>query len=134
MAVTVAELDKALARWQSKLKRAVNTIDKLQKRRKRVVAKAERVAPPGAAKPKFIETVMRETTGIPDLKVPDTSIPDFLKRTKDDEVADQIKAEQAAIKKAKAAGRIAKMKAKQRGDLKKMPLTGRAALDAIRNG
>ena len=35
---------------------------------------------------------------------------------------------------AKSRARIAKLKAKQRGDLAKMPLSGRAALAAIRNG
>jgi hypothetical protein len=35
---------------------------------------------------------------------------------------------------AKARARIAKLKAKQRGDLAKMPLSGRAALAAIRSG
>ena len=64
----------------------------------------------------------------------DNGIPDFLRRPKLDPVAEQIKAEQAETKKKKAAGRIAKMKAKKSGETKKMPLTGRAALDAIRNG
>jgi hypothetical protein len=64
---------------------------------------------------------------------PDLGIPDFLNR-KLDPVAAQIKSEQEETKRAKARGRIEKMKAKQRGDLKKMPLTGKAALDAIRNG
>jgi hypothetical protein len=62
----------------------------------------------------------------------DTGIPAFLQRKKLDPVAEQIKADQEATKKAKARGRIDRMKAKQRGDLKKMPLTGKAALAAIR--
>jgi hypothetical protein len=52
----------------------------------------------------------------------------------DRKVADAIRAEQEATKKAKAQGRIAKMKAKKAGDTKRMPLTGKAALDMIRNG
>jgi hypothetical protein len=64
----------------------------------------------------------------------DTAIPDFLKAGQGDPVAEQIRAEQAEIKRRKSAGRIAKMKAKQSGETRKMPLTGRAALDAIRNG
>jgi hypothetical protein len=36
--------------------------------------------------------------------------------------------------KAKSRGRIAKLLAKKRGDLKRMPLTGRAALKAIAAG
>jgi hypothetical protein len=60
-------------------------------------------------------------------------IPDFLRRQSSPE-AEQIKAEQAAVKKAKAAGRIAKMKAKKSGETRKMPVSGKAALDLIRNG
>jgi hypothetical protein len=37
-------------------------------------------------------------------------------------------------RRAKARGRIAKLLAKKRGDLRRMPLTGRAALAAIRAG
>jgi hypothetical protein len=37
-------------------------------------------------------------------------------------------------RRAKARGRIAKMLAKKRGDLRRMPLTGKAALAAIRAG
>jgi hypothetical protein len=44
----------------------------------------------------------------------------------------QIIAEQEGAKKQKAAARIAKMKAKQSGEASKMPLTGKAALAAIR--
>lgn len=60
-------------------------------------------------------------------------IPDFLRRQSSPE-AEQIKAEQAEAKKKKAAGRIAKMKAKKSGELRKMPVSGKAALDLIRNG
>lgn len=125
MAITVDELDKALARWNTRLKRAVNTIDKLQKRRKRLVVKVAVQARPV------------EAAAVPSTKPPadtDTGIPDFLKRDKSDPVADQIRQEQADLKRAKAKGRIAKMKAKQSGETRKMPLTGKAALEAIRNG
>jgi hypothetical protein len=43
---------------------------------------------------------------------------------------DQIEAR----RRAKARGRIAKLLAKKRGELKRMPLSGKAALAAIRNG
>jgi hypothetical protein len=52
----------------------------------------------------------------------------------DRKTADAIRAEQEATKKLKARGRIEKMKAKKAGDTKRMPLTGKAALDMIRNG
>lgn len=45
-------------------------------------------------------------------------------------LADQIEAR----RKAKARARIAKLLAKKRGDLKRMPLSGRAALRAIALG
>jgi hypothetical protein len=75
-------------------------------------------------------------------------IPGFLRRAKgtaadqaeaqqrkiDREAADKLREELAATKKAKATGRIATMKAKKAGDTTKMPLSGRAALDKIRNG
>lgn len=69
----------------------------------------------------------------------DLSIPGFLRRNKeadkkDAEAAAAIRQEQADRKKAKARGRIEKLKAKQRGDLKRMPLEGKAALAAIREG
>jgi hypothetical protein len=71
-------------------------------------------------------------------RVPDDPpIPDFLRRTKeeanrlDKEAAKVIQTEQAEHKQAKARARIEKMKAKQRGDLKRMPLSGKEALAAI---
>ena len=45
-------------------------------------------------------------------------------------LADEIESRRLA----KARARIATLKAKQRGDRRKMPLSGRAALAAIRNG
>lgn len=66
----------------------------------------------------------------------DLGIPDFLRRQTDADVAaaNAIKAEQAAVAKAKAQGRIAKMKAKKSGETRKMPLTGKAALALINEG
>jgi hypothetical protein len=55
-------------------------------------------------------------------------------RKTDRETADAIRAADAERKTAKARGRIATMKAKKAGDTKRMPLTGKAALDMIRNG
>jgi imidazoleglycerol phosphate dehydratase HisB len=136
-----------LTRGQSRLRRAVNMIDKLEKQLKRM-EKAARVdlaiAPPTATRPRAHAAIsdLASTLGpaiqeaIADQKVTeiDTSIPAFLQRKKLDPAAQQIADEQADIKRRKAAGRIAKMKAKKSGELSKMPLTGKAALDAIRNG
>lgn len=61
------------------------------------------------------------------------AIPPFLQRKADDKAAaDAIRKEQADRKTQKARGRIEKMKAKQRGDTKRMPLSGKDALAAIR--
>jgi hypothetical protein len=49
----------------------------------------------------------------------------------DEQVAAEIRRQQAEHKKAKAAGRIAKLKAKQSGEMAKMPLSGKDALKAI---
>lgn len=90
-----------------------------------------------AHRPKVAETPKVEAPKV------DDAIPDFLKRAPVvaepaprmmaaerpfDPYADQ----HAERKKIKARGRIAKMKAKRSGEAAKMPLTGRAALAAIR--
>jgi hypothetical protein len=144
---TIEQIETSLTRWKTRLRRAMTMIDKLEKQRKRLV-KATTVRASVPAHP----TVDSETTlgalpppvevcdppGTTQLKpVPaivevDTSIPSFLRRTPDP-VAEQIKAEQAETKRKKAAGRIATMKAKKAGETRKMPLTGRAALAAIRS-
>ncbi len=65
-------------------------------------------------------------------------IPDWLLRRRadpqptDQQVAEQIKTEQAERKRDKARVRIEKMKAKQRGDTRKMPLSGKDALKFIK--
>jgi hypothetical protein len=72
-------------------------------------------------------------------------IPGFLKRVgsvgdktpadlADAAAAEQIRKDQAARKRIKAASQAATRKAKAAGDLKRMPLTGKAALAAIRAG
>jgi len=160
---TVEEIDAAIARWQTKLKRAVNTIDRLRKQRLRadkatlrktleaqlkeakpktesipastLVAAVKSHIARGLAAPEKVMVTTEEWPAFEREKQKaaeiDTAIPDFLQRDK--KAAEEIKAGQAEISKRKAAGRIAKMKAKQRGDLKKMPLTGKAALAAIRD-
>jgi hypothetical protein len=63
---------------------------------------------------------LREQVGLPPID-PDAYAP-----------ADQLAEEIAERKKAKAHGRIARMKAKQSGATKRMPLSGKEALAAIR--
>lgn len=134
---TLEQVDTLLARWHTRLKRATNAIDKLQKQRKRLAK-----APKMTEAEQIAEPVLRQIAGIPkpepDAKlVPDTSIPAFLRRpipsAADATAAAEIRAEQSAAKKAKAHGRAAKRAADKSGERRRMPLTGRAALDAIRD-
>ena len=149
---TIESLDASLARWKTRLKRAVTMIDKLEKQRKRMAKAATKPKTlPAGVHAKIVDTTVMQMAApdptpvkgdlgnlstVDKLKAAeiDTGIPAFLRRKEPDPVTEQIKAEQAETKKKKAQGRIAKMKAKQSGETKKMPLTGRAALDAIRNG
>jgi hypothetical protein len=162
---TIEQLDASIKKWKTRVKRAMTALDKLEKKRKRLVTKAAVAAAidpmiaalkPG---PITIEVTRQPATEKVAVLEPDNTvkpspgfmelsgtgnnldIPDFLRRGQaaqkavDQVIAtEKLREEIAATKKAKAAGRIAKMKAKKAGDLKKMPLSGKAALDAIRNG
>jgi cytochrome P450 len=173
---TIAHLDASIKRWKTRLKRSVTMIEKLEKKRNRLAAKATvaRVLDPliEALKPEVVGSRPRQSVVV-DVAAPekvqvvaghlldtdhvdplgekpaydaawkaalpiDTGIPDFLRRGQaaqkavDEVIADQIREEQAAAKTAKARGRIATLKAKKSGETKKMPLTGKAALAAIR--
>ena len=138
---TLEQVDAAIARWQTKLRRAVRAIEKLEAQKKRIVRRQASV-PDLAIAPPLATAVKPKPVPAPPASPPpgaaactiDTSIPAFLQRRKLDPVAEQIKQEQAEAKQRKTRGRIERMKAKQRGDLKRMPLTGKAALEAIRNG
>ena len=133
--VTIEHLDLAIARWKTRLRRAMTAIDKLEKQRKRLVLKQAEAAllipvhvdrPPPPLTPKEMRQieakpppvappvpVTRVIDPVPDL------VPDFLRRgvaaqkAVDEVIAEQIKEEQATLKKRKAAGRIATMKAKK---------------------
>jgi hypothetical protein len=143
----------AIKRWRTRLKRAMSMLDKLEKQRKRLEAKKpveemtkpelldrletvpQHFWPPRPTRQDKAELVraVNEAERTEPKAVDDLSIPSFLRRTPDP-VAEQIKSDQEATKRQKAKGRIEKMKAKKRGDLKKMPLSGKAALDLIDNG
>jgi len=123
---TIEHVEASLKRWRTRLNRAVTAINKLERQRKRLLAAPTKAKPPI----KSVPELAAEMVGV---KPDDLSIPGFLQRKKLDPVAEQIAAEQAETKKLKARGRIEKMKAKRSGDLKKMPLSGKAALAAIDN-
>jgi hypothetical protein len=151
-----ASPDAALARWKTRLKRAITMINKLEKQKKRIEKKQR--APVAAinyavslptvgaivananeeADARRAAEVEREILSDTFKEHEDTRIPEFLRRglaaqnAADAVIADKIKSEQAEAKKAKARGRAEKHKAKMRGDLKRMPRSGKAALDYIK--
>ena len=149
--MTTEQIDKEITRWKAKLRRALNRLDDLDRMRKIVNGT---IKPRTKARPVTMIAIAAPEKPVPAVEtdhLPEPAfvklaadkkegIPDFLLRTqeeaeaKDAAAREAIKAELAERTKAKAAGRIAKMKAKQSGETRKMPLTGKAALDAIRNG
>lgn len=144
MTKTLNQLDHnaaAIKRWRTRLKRAMTMLDKLERQRRRIEKATFRLAKEKGESYPIAMTLSRlpDVTVVEVVKDPpvaeiDTSIPAFLARKKLDPVAQQIEQEQQDTKRKKSAGRIAKMKAKQSGATRKMPLTGKAALEAIRNG
>ncbi len=155
----LAQIDDSVRRWQRRLTRAVNAMAKLERERRRLMAaqklpSAVVVAPATEGVTRDVTPVVAEVTNIPVTEVPipdvlpgdDLAIPAFLQRSKDEqqriddakrrdaETAAKHKAEAEEKRRAKARGRIAKMQAKRRGDLGRMPLQGKAALEAIKRG
>jgi hypothetical protein len=137
-------VEASLVRWHRRLSRAANAIKKLDAQRRRLLAKkaepvkalpAPKPAPLAieAPRPKVSDVTDIPVTELPIPDVLDEEIPAFLRRAKPlDATAQAILDEQADLKKRKARGRIAKLKATQSGETRKMPLTGKAALAAIR--
>ena len=143
---TLETTDAAIKRWETKLTRAMRQLSKLRLQRRRLEKAAAKPKVTVQASVPAHPTVDSETTlgALPPPEVKTTpaidDIPEFLRRgvaaskAVDEVIAEQIKSEQAETKKVKARNRIEKMKAKQRGDTKKMPLTGKAALEFINKG
>jgi hypothetical protein len=156
--MTLEHIDYSISRWKTRLKRAMTAIDKLEKQKKRLV-KASAKPARGSSDEMPVEKPKPVSAPVPETPVarveridhdrdrgvvhrpPHPSekqsfadeIPGFLRRqAAPSPVAEAIREEQAETKRLKAQGRIAKMKAKQSGETRKMPLTGKAALAAIR--
>jgi hypothetical protein len=156
----IEHVDASIKRWKTRLRRAINALGKLEKHRNRLASKQVEQVPAStlvaavkghikrqSAPPVFSAMGLAPEPVLPSVTVTtvDTDIPEFLRRGAAAEVAadvalldhlaaEEIKAKAAETKAAKARGRIATMKAKKSGETKKMPLSGRAALDAIKNG
>lgn len=145
---TIETVDIAIKRWETKLTRAMRQLSKLRLQRMRLKKRAEQPKVTVRASVSAHPTVDSETTlgALPPPEAKPTpmidGIPEFLQRTPQaeavkavlDEGTALLKAEIEDTKKRKTKGRIEKMKAKARGDLKKMPLSGKAALDFIDQG
>lgn len=134
-------VEASLVRWHRRLSRAANAIKKLDAQRRRLlVKKAEPVSTAALKDPPKVELradhvspSALKTHPTVELTAGSEDIPAFLRRSSPvDAVAQAMLDEQADLKKRKARGRIAKLKATQAGETRKMPLTGKAALAAIR--
>jgi hypothetical protein len=147
-------LDQRIARCQSRIIRTVNVLDKLVKAKRRlqkaIAAELQEKADEAARAVKRLtvktETQVESKPTIANVPMPHVgkietddplAVPTFLRRVSnaaDQKAIAEIKAEQAASKTVKAKASAAKSKAKAKGDLRKMPLEGRAALEAIKRG
>lgn len=130
---TAAQRDACLAnlvRYETRLK----SLRRQSQRLERAMASPPKPAP--RPEPTKVEPLPAVLVAEYKATADDLEVPGFLRRVKaannkDAEIAATIRQEQADKKQAKARGRIEKMKAKQRGDTKRMPLSGRDALAAI---
>jgi hypothetical protein len=157
------EINNSLARAQAQreamiagLIRAEARLKEMQRARQRLDKAIAKPKPEPVTKPALPEgkplsadlvKQVTEAIGHPPVKAAlDDAIPAFLDRRsvaqkKDDEARERIERDNAERKTAKAKQRIEKLKVRQEikhaaltGELRKMPLTGRAALDKIRHG
>jgi hypothetical protein len=127
------KIDLSLERWHRRLTRAINAIDLLRKTRKRILR--PRPLPP-EAREDFNDPLPQAPQPAP----ADLEIPVYLRRPKsadneaDKQAVAEIIQENDEKKRVKAAASKATRKAAARGELRRMPLQGKAALDFIRAG
>jgi len=116
--------------------------ERLVRRREKLAAKPANAAKPALPPMRLDETRVVISTRPQDRPPagsdePNLEIPDFLRRQKEGEAKDaaareEILAQQSGRKQAKSRARVGKMLAEKAGDTKRMPLTGKDALAAIR--
>jgi hypothetical protein len=141
---TVTNLARAVTRRDKIITDLVRQEAKLKELR-RQFARYEKLAnkpaepkpEPPEPKPEPVEAIEPKSTAIVDKALDD--MPDFLNRrkqgtAKDDAARAAILAEQEERKRNKSRVRAEERKAKQAGLTRRMPLTGKAALAAIRKG
>lgn len=133
---TIAQRDGCLAnlvRYEIRIKALRRQVQRLERAMAQpVTAKPEPKPQPAASAP------ASKASDVTDIPVSELPIPDFLDRRKSAEQRDKIArdailAAQTERKKNKARVRIETMKAKQSGATKRVPLTGKAALEFIRH-
>lgn len=109
----LAKVEAAMSRWQSRLTRATNALNKLAKQRRRLLANkviADMTAPPGEPTP--IQKRLIEEAKAPKV---DLELPAFLDRGKPAVAEEMTRARKAA----------------EAAERSKMPLTGKAAMRYI---
>jgi hypothetical protein len=140
----LAKVEADIVRWQRRVRRAVNAVTRLGKQKDRLLKRIATVVPVTAPRTEPVVTPAPKppTPAVAPAAAASADrldIPGFLQRTaegkaKDDAAAAQIKADQAETAKRRKAGQDTRRKATNRGETRKMPLTGKAALAAIRAG
>lgn len=132
----LAAVEASMARWQTRLTRATNALNKLAKQRRRLLAQtavSRMTAKPGELTPNQKEALAQapkvsvETDHISDL-----DLPAFLDRRNPDGIRKAAREMQEAAD-AQLVDRLKAQRADQvAADKKKMPLTGRAAMDYLK--
>jgi len=125
-------------RYLAMIARYTETIKRLERKIVRL-EKPPRPQPAPAPKPAVRSDTAREQLQQFAAAMVADDMPDFLRRKKEGEAKDaaaraEILAEQEQRTKTKKRGGDERRAAARRGDTKRWPLTGKAALEAIRNG
>lgn len=146
MAATRAQLDRLTEQREETIARLIRLDAKVKAARRQLARYEKLAAQPPKPKPEPKVEVKPEPKkpvsdvtdiSMSEMRGDDLRIPDFLQRKaegdrKDAEAKAQILAEQAAGKRKKSLARVGKILADKSGESRKMPLTGKAALAAIR--
>lgn len=143
----LTKLEGDLRRWNTRLVRAVNAIQKLEQRKRRLLkqtAVARMTAPPGQMTPNQVEAIAGVAQAVDDQlgkvaspgvetdHISDLDLPAFLDRRNPDGIRKaaremQEKADAQLVDKLKA-----KRASQVEADKHKMPLTGKAAIDYLK--
>ena len=129
----IAQLERVSERRDLTIARLTRLDGKMRKL-KRSLTRLEKIAQRPAAPAREEQ----ETPTPPAAPPTDNAIPTFLRRAPpsaaDVAAKAEIEAEQLAQRKTKSRVRVERLKAKQAGDLRKMPVSGKEALALIRGG